>query len=325
MHEEPDMRTTSETASTKAYKVFTTEYDTVIHVADLLSDGAIREAHRLMTEHRDPRERNIPNYETTVSETAARLAAQFEESGIDPAEASVTLLVDGSGSTRGWPAKDMTVSTIDLCAALENLGVETTVLGYSTSAWKGGKSREKWLAEGKPANPGRLCDLLHIIYKHSNEAVEEVADNMAAMSCFETKRENIDGEALQWAVETMADSERRHRILVNVNDGFPIDDSTIWSNNGSDILRKHVEDVTRTIDEDGVIALSGVCLDACRADYDVLLASRQGMFPREVVVQIGGPEKGSTDATLEAMGEGVALGIRRAAELSLDHGSALRR
>jgi cobalamin biosynthesis protein CobT len=310
----------TDTADVPAYEVFTTEFDDVVHISELVSEGRMAEVRREIDKYRNADDSRLVHCTETVGEAVSKLAAQFEESGIDPAETAVTFLIDGSGSTRGGPDRNMAISTIDLCAALEKIGVETAVLGYTTASFMGGESWKKWLAQGKPENPGRVCDLLHIVYKYSDETIAEASDHVAALACGETKKENIDGEALQWAAGTMDETERRHRILVNVNDGFPIDDATIWANGSADFLRAHVGEVTRSIDDKGMVAVVGVCLDAAiTSDYEAFVAERQGMFPREIVVQMQHLQKSSLDTTLETVGEGVALGIRRAAELSLNH------
>src|SRR5690606_11387187 len=71
----------------------------------------------------------------------------------------VTLLLDNSGSMRGRPISIAAICADVLARTLERCQVKVEILGFTTRAWKGGQSREKWLAAGRPQQPGRLNDL----------------------------------------------------------------------------------------------------------------------------------------------------------------------
>ena len=322
---EQEMTSTTVSPEAARYKVFTTEFDDVVHVSDLVSEGRLAEILREVSRWRERGDSRIIDYPSVLAETRDRIAAQFEESDIDPSDTSVTLLVDNSGSTRGAPSFHTAIAVMDVCAALEDMGVETTVLGYTTSSWKGGEARKKWLEAGKPRNPGRLCDLLHIVYKHADESVSENPDWLAAIACGETKKENVDGEAYEWAASTTEDTTRRHRILVGISDGFPIDDATIWANeDGMTLMRSHLAEVVRSIDEQGKLALSTVCLDARPTkdtEHGRMMLERRKTYPREVTTEF----TGSHETETRALGEGLAVGIARAAEIAPAHECSLRR
>ena len=90
----------------------------------------------------------------------------------------VTLLLDNSGSMRGRPITVAATCADILARTLERCGVKVEILGFTTRAWKGGQSREAWLAAGKPANPGRLNDLRHIIYKSADAPWRRARKNL---------------------------------------------------------------------------------------------------------------------------------------------------
>jgi len=301
------------------YEVFTDEFDRVAHIAELVEKDRLEFVHAWMQKYRDSHLRDAGGFLQAIEDMSARIASQFDVSRLDPSETAVTILVDGSGSTRGNPARDMTFATIETCIALENLGVETSVLGYTTSTWKGGESRRKWLDDGRPIKPGRLCDLLHIVYKRADESIAASIDFLCAMACEETKKENVDGEALQWAAKLALKSERSHKILLNLTDGlWPVDDSTL-SVNPETLLLGHLKTVADDIEHDGRIALSAVYLDleshrwASRSteEYAALKGRGQTIFPRDIMVQV----KDEFSLMLAGVAEGVVLGIDRAAEL----------
>lgn len=306
-----------ETSSLIGYEPYTEEFDRIDHIADVLSEERIASAYNRLTAYRGSAEPQMEAFSHAVAMLRDDIARKFEENGVDPVQTTVTLLIDGSGSTRGDTAVNMALATIELCIALETLGVETSVLGYTTSSWKGGASREKWIRDGRPANPGRLCDLHHIVYKRPTDTVASVADLLCALACDETKRENIDGEAIMWAADCLRTLDRTNKILVNVTDGFtPIDDSTLVSNSRADLLLLgHLLTVNNMIEQEGLIALSGVYVDLNEphlAAMKQLKEKGQDIFPRSAVTHM----HRNADATFCAMFDGLELGIRRAAELS---------
>jgi cobaltochelatase CobT subunit len=115
----------------------------------------------------------------------------------------VTMLIDNSGSMRGKTIELACVAADLICAALENCSVSTEVLGFTTMAWKGGTSAQEWVRAGRPANPGRLNDLLHIVYKSADEPYRRAKLNLCGMLSADLLKENVDGEALGWAARRL--------------------------------------------------------------------------------------------------------------------------
>ncbi len=160
----------------------------------------------------------------------------------------VTLLIDNSGSMRGRPISIAAISADILARTLERCGVKVEILGFTTRAWKGGHSREKWLASGKPPQPGRLNDLRHIIYKRADEPMRRARRNLGLMMREGLLKENVDGEALIWAHERLLARTEDRRILMVISDGAPVDDSTLSVNNAGYLethLRKVIEWIER--------------------------------------------------------------------------------
>ncbi|HVY51685.1 MAG TPA: cobaltochelatase subunit CobT [Devosia sp.] len=162
----------------------------------------------------------------------------------------VTLLLDNSGSMRGRPITIAAICGDILARTLERCGVKVEILGFTTRAWKGGKSREAWLEAGRPANPGRVNDIRHIIYKGADEPWRHARRNLGLMMREGLLKENIDGEALDWARKRLMARSENRRILMVISDGAPVDDSTQSVNAGNYLeahLRQVIEDIeTRT-------------------------------------------------------------------------------
>ncbi len=154
----------------------------------------------------------------------------------------VTLLIDNSGSMRGRPITVAAMSADILARTLERCGVKVEVLGFTTRMWKGGQSREKWIAAGKPGSPGRLNDLRHIVYKAADAPWRRSRKNLGLMLREGILKENIDGEALLWAHERLIARSEQRRILMVISDGAPVDDSTLSINPGN-YLEKHLREV----------------------------------------------------------------------------------
>ena len=159
----------------------------------------------------------------------------------------VTLLIDNSGSMRGRPITVAAMCGDILARTLERCAVKVEVLGFTTRAWKGGQSRERWVQDGKPRNPGRLNDLRHIIYKNADAPWRRARKNLGLMLREGLLKENIDGEALQWAYRRLRGRSERRKILMVISDGAPVDDSTLSVNPGN-YLEKHLREVIREIE-----------------------------------------------------------------------------
>ncbi|KUP93782.1 cobaltochelatase subunit CobT [Tritonibacter horizontis] len=160
----------------------------------------------------------------------------------------VTLLLDNSGSMRGRPISIAAICADVLARTLERCNVKVEILGFTTRAWKGGLSREAWLNEGRPQLPGRLNDLRHIIYKGADAPWRRVRPNLGLMMKEGLLKENIDGEALEWAHRRMVARPEARKILMVISDGAPVDDSTL-SVNPANYLEKHLRDVIAMVEK----------------------------------------------------------------------------
>ena len=169
----------------------------------------------------------------------------------------VTLLIDNSGSMRGRPISIAAISADILARTLERCGVKTEILGFTTRAWKGGQAREAWLADGKPAEPGRLNDLRHILYKQADEPWRRARRNLGLMMREGLLKENIDGEALLWAHSRLLARREDRRILMVISDGAPVDDSTL-SVNSAGYLEAHLRKVIEWIESKSPVQLVAI-------------------------------------------------------------------
>ena len=169
----------------------------------------------------------------------------------------VTLLLDNSGSMRGRPITIAAVTADILARTLERCGVKVEILGFTTKAWKGGKSREAWQVAGKPEKPGRLNDLRHIIYKGADTPWRRARRSLGLMLREGILKENIDGEALTWAHDRLMARQEDRRILMVISDGAPVDDSTLSSNSGN-YLEKHLRLVIERIEGRSPIELMAI-------------------------------------------------------------------
>lgn len=169
----------------------------------------------------------------------------------------ITLLIDNSGSMRGRPITVAAMSADILAQTLERCGVKVEVLGFTTRNWDGGKSHEKWLSEGKPSNPGRLNDLLHIVYKGADTPWRRARKNLGLMLQERLLKENIDGEALLWAHQRLLARPERRRILMVISDGAPTDDSTL-KHNPKLYLVHHLRNVIEWIENKSPVELVAI-------------------------------------------------------------------
>jgi cobaltochelatase CobT len=169
----------------------------------------------------------------------------------------VSLLIDNSGSMRGRPITVAAMSADILARTLERCGVKVEILGFTTRAWKGGQSREQWLNDGKPANPGRLNDLRHIVYKPADAPWRRARRSLGLMLREGLLKENIDGEALLWAHERLLSRTEDRRILMVISDGAPVDDSTLSVNPGN-YLDRHLRQVINWIEQRSPVELIAI-------------------------------------------------------------------
>ena len=169
----------------------------------------------------------------------------------------VTLLLDNSGSMRGRPISIAAICADVLARTLERCSVKVEILGFTTRAWKGGQSRERWLAQGRAQTPGRLNDLRHIIYKSADAPWRRVRPNLGLMMKEGLLKENIDGEALEWAHRRMMARPEARRILMVISDGAPVDDSSL-SVNPANFLEKHLRDVIAMVERRRAVELIAI-------------------------------------------------------------------
>jgi cobaltochelatase CobT len=169
----------------------------------------------------------------------------------------VTLLLDNSGSMRGRPITVAATCADILARTLERCGVKVEILGFTTRAWKGGQSREHWLTAGKPANPGRLNDLRHIIYKSADAPWRRARKNLGLMMREGLLKENIDGEALDWAHKRLLARTEQRKILMMISDGAPVDDSTLSVNPGN-YLERHLRWIIEEIETRSPVELIAI-------------------------------------------------------------------
>ena len=174
-----------------------------------------------------------------------KIYKNFEEKKIK--DTIVTLLIDNSGSMRGKPIQTAAICSKIISEILERCLVKVEVLGFTTKEWKGGKSRENWIKNNMPQKPGRLNDLMHIIYKTPEDTLKKINHNFSLMLKDGLLKENIDGESLLWALSRILKRNEERKILMVISDGAPVDDSTI-SSNSSNYLEKHLKKVIKFIE-----------------------------------------------------------------------------
>ena len=179
------------------------------------------------------------------------------EKDMDFRDTVVALLLDNSGSMRGRPITVAATCADILARTLERCGVKVEILGFTTRAWKGGQSREQWLADGKPANPGRLNDIRHIVYKAADAPWRRARRNLGLMMREGLLKENIDGEALDWAHRRLLARTEQRRILMMISDGAPVDDSTLSVNPGN-YLERHLRQVIHDIETRSPVELIAI-------------------------------------------------------------------
>ena len=183
--------------------------------------------------------------------------AHKREKDSDFRDTLVCMLIDSSGSMRGRSIGIAAICADILGRTLERCSVKVEILGFTTSAWRGGRSRELWIEQGKPGAPGRLNDLRHIIYKSAEEPWRRIKNNLGLMMREEILKENIDGEALLWAHNRIATRPEQRKILLVISDGLPVDNSTLLAN-PSDYLVGHLKYAIKNIQEHSSVELVAI-------------------------------------------------------------------
>jgi len=282
---DPDWRR-NDSGDNQPYKAFTTEYDEVTDANELCdSEELTRLRHQL--------DQQLSHLQGVVGKLANRLqrrllaqqtrswefdleegmldAGRLSRVVIDPVaplsfkmetdtefrDTVVTLLIDNSGSMRGRPITVAAMSADILARTLERCGVKVEILGFTTRSWKGGTSREKWVEQGKPKNPGRLNDLRHIVYKSADMPWRRARPSLGLMLREGLLKENIDGEALMWAHNRLLARPEQRRILMVISDGAPVDDATLSANPGN-YLERHLREVIHYIETKSDVELTAI-------------------------------------------------------------------
>ncbi|MEC7745361.1 MAG: hypothetical protein VX534_02850 [Pseudomonadota bacterium] len=180
-----------------------------------------------------------------------------KERNIEFKDTIVTLLIDNSGSMRGRPITVAALCSDILARTLERCFIKTEILGFTTKAWKGGQSREKWINDKKPSKPGRLNDLRHIIYKAGDAPWRRSKKNLGLLLREGILKENVDGEALLWAYNRLRIRQEKRKVLIVISDGAPVDDSTLSVNPGN-YLEKNLRDTISDIENNSKIELVAI-------------------------------------------------------------------
>ena len=268
------------------YNVYSQKFDEIVHAQDLCDQDELL---RL----RGNLDKQIENMDNIISQLANRLQRKLmaqqnrwwefnlEEGVLDASrlpriiinplqslsykkeiesefkDTIVTLLIDNSGSMRGRPITVAALSADILARTLERCGVKVEILGFTTRSWKGGKARDEWIKNGRPANPGRLNEIRHIIYKSANNPWRRSKTNLGLMLREGILKENIDGEAITWATDRLNKRSEKRKILMVISDGAPVDDSTLSTNSGS-YLDKHLRQVIKKTESNTNIELLAI-------------------------------------------------------------------
>ena len=268
------------------YKAYTTKFDEIVEADELCEP---EELQRL----RDYLDKQLQNLSSVVARLANRLQRRLmaqqsrswefdlEEGILDTArlpriiidaqqplsfkrekdmefrDTVVSLLIDNSGSMRGRPITVAATCADILARTLERCGVKVEILGFTTRAWKGGQSREAWLQAGKPPNPGRLNDLRHLVYKSADAPWRRARKNLGLMMREGLLKENIDGEALDWAHQRLLGRTEQRKILMMISDGAPVDDSTLSVNSGN-YLERHLRHIIEEIETRSPVELIAI-------------------------------------------------------------------
>nr|WP_048655453.1 hypothetical protein [Sinorhizobium fredii] len=260
-HFEAYFRRKSRPANSVGYHVYTREFDVVIdaHKLDSVLGRLPPDQEAAHAEAWTTFSCALEGWRTKVHLTAleatARIRAAVDTQ--DLAETAISILVDQSGSMRGQSMLLLAAACDIAQNFLVHLGVTTEVLGFTTVRWKGGESRRLWRRRGSRPFPGRLCDLLHIVYRSAEDRRASTGRRFKPMLRPDLPKEYVDGEAIEWAVGRLMQAPARRRTLVILSDGVPADDSTLMANR-EDFLDRHLRDVIARIESTGDIKLVGV-------------------------------------------------------------------
>jgi cobaltochelatase CobT len=242
------------------YKIYTTKYDVVCSGADLTR--SISPSQRL---HWDEACAHYDNEVEPYRIAAAIDGAKYlddlsKEERFQPAQTAVTVLVDHSGSIKGQRAVIAILAVEVIADLLSRSGVAFEILGFTTQSWRGGRSRQDWIAAGRPPNPGRLADTLHIVYRKASDTAPGVSYAVRHLLRSDLLKENIDGEAVFWAGQRLMELDRPNNLLLTISDGAPVDDSTLAANHPL-ILWDHLKSVIVDLRQTPGFRVAGIGID----------------------------------------------------------------
>lgn len=230
----------------KPYTVYTRDFDQIIDAKDL--DGVLGRpsaADRAVAkESWDLFHQGLQAWRTSADLAALNAVERVRKAAIDPANTAIVILVDHSGSMKGQRMLLAAAATDVGHDFLVQLGCAVEVLGFTTVSWHGGRSRKRWFRRGRPKSPGRLCDLLHIVYRRAGDSVAAPLTPMLRPGLL---KENVDGEALLWAAERLRALPQRRKLLLVVSDGAPVDDATLAANDLG-YLDRHLQAVVSQLE-----------------------------------------------------------------------------
>jgi cobaltochelatase CobT len=277
----------AENAKAPPYSAFTTAHDLVLHATELVDGATLRKERAILERRRAEFRKDLARLVTRLQrKLLARQtrnwsfdlddglidASRLDRIVVDPAFSSaykqeeesefrdtvVSILIDNSGSMRGKPIEIACVASDMISTALERCGVSCEVLGFTTRGWKGGESVKDWVRAGRPENPGRLNETLHIIYKSADEPIRRTRLALCAMLDSALLKENIDGEALLWASRRLVMRPESRKVLIVISDGAPVDQATLEENNDKAVLDRHLRDVIVQIESSDSIELAAI-------------------------------------------------------------------
>lgn len=264
------------------YQVFTHAYDREVHARDLVRASELDDYRQRLDQAVAAQGINLPRLARALKALLAQPTfdgweSAQEEGLIDgrrltqliaspterrlfkrqqqqaQANCVVSLLVDCSGSMREH-VQAVSVLVDVLTRALEMAGVVSEVLGFTTGAWSGGRAQRDWQRAGRPAHPGRLNELCHIVFKDAKTSWRQGRSGISAMLKADLFRESVDGEALEWACERLANREEARKLLIVVSDGCPMDGATQLANDAF-YLDNHLQQVVLQHEQRGEVLI----------------------------------------------------------------------
>ncbi len=303
------------------YRVFTTAYDQETKAATLVRAALLKEYRERLDQRIAGQGINIARLARELKALLARPAREGWDSGLeegyidgrrlsqlvvspterrlfrverqDPvADSLVSFLIDCSGSMRQH-IESVAMLVDVFVRALEQAGVASEVLGFTTGAWNGGRAQRDWIRAGRPAHPGRLNEACHLVFKDADTPWRRARPDIAALLKADLFREGIDGEAVQWACRRLEGRGEGRRVLIVISDGCPMDRATNLANDDH-YLDHHLREVVERHEQAGTVEIYGVGVGLDLSPYyrrnralDLSTGVRNEVF-REIVAMIGG-------------------------------------